>query len=135
MVTKSEIGLVLANARLRAGKTQVDLARAMGATQPAIARAEAGLRMPTIGFIDRWARATGAPISLQLGKTPSGLPPAAERRAMVRSALGAGRFNPWDRNPAPIEAKLLEEAGLSREYFERLRRRRGRDRQSSSTPS
>src|SRR5712691_12149988 len=124
-MTKSEIGLILANARLRAGKTQVDLARAMGATQPAIARAEAGYRMPTLGFIDRWARATGAPITLELGKSRPEMQSASARRAMVRSVLGSGRFNPWERNPAPIEAELLEQTGQSREHFDRLKRRRG----------
>jgi transcriptional regulator with XRE-family HTH domain len=100
----------------------------MGTTQPVIARAEAGYRMPTLGFIDRWARATGAPISLKLGQTQPGMQPATARRAMVRSVLGRGRFNPWDRNPAPVEAELLEQAGLTREHFERLKRRRGQRR-------
>jgi transcriptional regulator with XRE-family HTH domain len=124
-VTKSEIGLTLASARRRSGKTQAALAEAMGTTQPVIARAEAGYRMPTLGFIDRWARATGAPITIELGKSPRGMQPASARRALVRSVLGPGRFNPWDRNPAPVEAELLEQAGQSREHFERLRRRRG----------
>ncbi len=123
-MTKSEIGLILANARGRSGKTQAELARAMGTTQPVIARAEAGYRMPTLGFIDRWARATGAPISLTLGQAQRGIQPAAARRAMVRSVLGPGRFNPWDRNPSPVEAELLEQARQSREHFERLKRNR-----------
>src|SRR5216684_5219926 len=124
-MTKSEIGLVLANARRRSGKTQSELAQAMGTTQPAIARAEAGYRMPTLGFIDRWARATGAPISIELGQTRRRAQSAAARRAMVRSVLGPGRFNPWDRNPTPVEAQLLEESDLGRERFERLKRNRG----------
>jgi transcriptional regulator with XRE-family HTH domain len=118
------MGLTLANARRRSGKTQAALAEAMGTTQPVIARAEAGYRMPTLGFIDRWARATGAPITIELGKPPRGMQPASARRALVRSVLGPGRFNPWDRNPAPVEAELLEQTGQSREHFERLRRRR-----------
>lgn len=127
-MTKSEIGLMLAKARRRSGKTQAELAQAMGTTQPVIARAEAGYRMPTLGFIDRWARATGAPISLKLGQAQPGMQPATARRALVRSVLGRGRFNPWDRNPAPVEAELLEQAGLTREHFERLKRRRGQRR-------
>jgi transcriptional regulator with XRE-family HTH domain len=122
----------LADVRRRSGKTQAELAEAMGTTQPAIARAEAGYRMPTIGFIDRWARATGVPIALTLGETRPQMQRATDRRAMVRSALGPGRFNPWDRNPAAIEAELLEGAGLSRKYFERLRRRHGQRRQARS---
>jgi transcriptional regulator with XRE-family HTH domain len=127
-VTKSEIGLILAGARRRSRKTQAELAQAMGTTQPVIARAEAGYRMPTLGFIDRWARATGAPISLRLGGPSRGMQPAAVRRAMVQSVLGPGRFNPWDRNPSPVEAELLEQSGQSREHFERLKRRHGQRR-------
>jgi transcriptional regulator with XRE-family HTH domain len=124
-MTKAEIGLILAKARQRSGKTQVQLALAMGTTQPAIARAEAGSRMPTLGFIDRWARATGARISLKLGEPEPTMQPAGTRRAVVRSVLGAGRFNPWDRTPSLIEAELLDQAGQTKEYFERLKRRRG----------
>jgi transcriptional regulator with XRE-family HTH domain len=124
-VTKSEIGLILADARRRSAQTQAELARAMGTTQPVVARAEAGYRMPTIGFIDRWARATGAPISLNFGETRRGMQPAAARRAIVRSVLGPGRFNPWDRDPSPVEAELLERAGQGRQHFERLKRARG----------
>jgi transcriptional regulator with XRE-family HTH domain len=124
-MTKSEIGLILASARRRSGKTQAELAGAMGTTQPAIARAEAGYRMPTLGFIDRWARATGAPICLKLGQTRRGMQPATARRASVRAVLGPGRFNPWDRNPSQIEAELLNRNGQSREHFERLKRARG----------
>ena len=127
-VTKSEIGLILANARHRSGQTQAELARAMGTTQPVVARAEAGYRMPTLGFIDRWARATGAPISLKLGESQRGMQPAAERRAIVRAVLGPGRFNPWDRDPWPVEAELLEQAGQSRQHFERMKRASGRRR-------
>jgi len=124
LVTKPEIGLILANSRRRSGRTQAELAHLMGTTQPVIARAEAGYRMPTLDFIDRWARGTGVPIVLKLGQTRPGMPTAATRRALVRSVLGRGRFNPWDRNPAPVEVALLEQAGLSREYFERMKRRR-----------
>lgn len=124
-MTESEIGLILANARRRSGKTQAELAQAMGTTQPAIARAEGGYRMPTLGFIDRWARATGTPISLTLGQPQRRMQPAAARRAMVRSVLGPGRFNPWDRNPSQVEADLLEQSGQSREHFERVKRTRG----------
>lgn len=112
--------------------TQAQLAAGMGTTQPAVARAEAGYRMPTLGFIDRWARATGSPISLTLGQTRPELQSAADRRALVQSVLGPGRFNPWDRNPTPVEADLLERAGLSRAHFERLRRHRGQGRPARS---
>ena len=127
-MTKAEIGLILARARRRAGQTQLELAQTMATTQPVIARAEAGNRMPTLGFIDRWARATGAPISLRLGDTQPEMQPAAARRAVVRSVLGPGRFNPWDRNPSAVEAKLLEQNGQGREHFEQLKQGRGHPR-------
>jgi len=92
----------------------------MATTQPAIARAEAGYRMPTIGFIDRWARATGEPIQLELGAATPQRMSAASRRALVRSVLGPGAFNPWDRNPTPAEADLLKRAGFDRVHFDRL---------------
>jgi transcriptional regulator with XRE-family HTH domain len=125
-MTKSEIGLILADARRRAGQTQAELANAMGTTQSVIARAEAGYRMASVPFIDRWAVATKVPISLPFGGSRPRTQTAAAKGAVVRSVLGPGRFNPWDRNPAPVETDLLERAGLTREYFERARRRRGR---------
>jgi transcriptional regulator with XRE-family HTH domain len=123
-MTKAEIGLILAGARRRSGKTQAELAEAMETPQSAVARAEAGVRMPTLQFIERWARATGRPITLKIGEAPSKRS-AAERAALVRSVLGPGRFNPWDRNPAPAEAELLDRAGLTRKRFERLKQGRG----------
>lgn len=125
-MTKAEIGRLLEAARRGAGKTQAEMAKAMGTAQPAIARAEAGLRMPSLPFIERWALATGKPIALRLGAGQPQTPSLAARRTLVRSTLGPGRFNPWARNPTPAEADLLEKQGLSREYFELLRRARKR---------
>jgi transcriptional regulator with XRE-family HTH domain len=125
-MTKAEVGLILAESRRRSGKTQADLATAMGTRQPAIARAEAGLRMPTLSFMERWARATGSPVSLTLGEMPTQTQSVEAGRALVQSALGPGRFNPWDRDPTPVEAQFLEKQGLTREYFELLRGTRGR---------
>ena len=122
-MTKAEVGLILARARLQSGRTQAQLAEAMGTTQSAVARAETGSRMPSLGFIDRWAQATGSPISLIFGSTRRATSSRSTRREIVRSVLGPGRFNPWDRNPAPVEAELLEEAGLTRSYFDQLRQR------------
>jgi len=104
----------------------------MGTKQPAIARAEAGYRMPTIEFIDRWALATGEPINLELGQPKPRRMSAAARRALVRSVLGPVRFNPWDRNPTAVEAELLNRAGWDREHFDRLKRK-GATRTSSRT--
>ena len=96
----------------------------MGTKQPAIARAEAGYRMPSIDFIERWARATGQTINLELGQAKPRQMSAATRQALVRSVLGPGRFNPWDRDPNAVEAKLLRNAGMDREYFDRVKAKR-----------
>jgi transcriptional regulator with XRE-family HTH domain len=130
-VTRAEIALLLTKARVRSGLTQTHLAAAMGTTQPAVARAESGYRLPSIEFIERWAKATGRPITLTLGGSRSRVPSLSERRRMVRAVLGPGRFNPWERNPAPVEAALLEKAGLDRTYFEQLRSSGGRSQSGS----
>lgn len=121
MITRSEIALRLTQSRLRGGLTQAQLATAMGTTQPAIARAESGYRMPSLEFIDRWAKATGEPITLTLGREGQSELTRSERRRLVRSVLGPGRFNPWDRQPSRVEAALLRKAGKDRAYFEEMR--------------
>ena len=124
----------MARARLHAGQTQAQLAEAMATKQPAIARAEAGYRMPTIAFIDRWARATGEPIKLELGPVKPQRMSAARRQALVRSVLGPGHFDPWDRNPTTAEAELLKRTGLDREHFDRLKRQRAKRNRSRPAP-
>lgn len=128
-MTRSEIALRLTQSRLRSGLTQSQLAAAIGTPQPAIARAESGYRMPSVEFIDRWAKATGRPITLTLGDDKRGQLTRTERRRLVRSVLGPGRFNPWDREPSRVEAALLTKAGKDRAYFEELRAR-GRSRRA-----
>jgi transcriptional regulator with XRE-family HTH domain len=120
-MTKAEIGLILTTARTRAGLTQSELAKAMGTTQPVVARAEGGYRLPTLDFIDRWAKATGTPLTLTFGAARVALS-QREKGDLVDSVLGPGRFNPWDRMPSRVEAELLEKAGRGRGYFERLRK-------------
>jgi len=48
------------DARNRAGLTQQELARKMGATQPVIARLESGRVRPSMGTLERVAEATGS---------------------------------------------------------------------------
>lgn len=108
------VGLELARARRRAGLTQAALARRMGTTQSAVARAEAGRTFPSLRFIERVAAAAGWPIVLAFGK-----PGRADRSARVRRALGGFRFDPWERDPSPAEARALVAMGVSREPAER----------------
>ncbi|HKC20424.1 MAG TPA: helix-turn-helix transcriptional regulator [Candidatus Dormibacteraeota bacterium] len=121
----TEFGVLLAGARTRARLTQVELAGRMGTRQSVIARAEAGGRLPTLEFIDRWARATGVPITMTLGQDAEPIS-ASEKRALIDAVLGPGRFDPWQRNPSEVEAKLLRQAGHGPAYFQRLRGPRGR---------
>jgi transcriptional regulator with XRE-family HTH domain len=116
----SEVGLGLRRARIRAGMSQSKLAGRMGTSQSAIARAESGLTQPTLDFVERFAAATKQPLQMGslviLAVQPAD---ASESKATrVRRALGDYVFNPWDRNPTPIEQQLLEARGMSREHFE-----------------
>lgn len=112
------IGLELTRARLRAGLTQAEVAQRIGTTQSAISRAESGRRMPSIAFLDRFARAVGHPITLTFGADPRE-PSREEVRARAAEALGDHTFDPWRRDPTPAEARNLEADGLTRERFER----------------
>ncbi|MGI9119261.1 MAG: helix-turn-helix domain-containing protein [Acidimicrobiales bacterium] len=52
-------GLLIREARLRAGLTQAELARRAGTSQPAIARYERGDVSPRVATLDRIIRACG----------------------------------------------------------------------------
>jgi len=127
-MTRTEIGMLLARARIQAAMTQSRLAEAMGTTQPVVARAEGGYRMPTIDFIDRWAKATGTPLSITFGRPVQSGDTPAQKRALVDSVMGPGRFDPWDRDPTDVEAALLNRAGRDRAYFSRLKAQGGKER-------
>ncbi len=86
--------------RLKAGLTQAALAEAMGTTQPAVARAEAGAVIPSLTFVDRWVAATGYPLTLTLGERPKALT-SRQKSRLVREVLGDDAFDPWER----LEAK------------------------------
>jgi len=115
------LGLELARNRRRARLTQRELAERMGTTQSAIARLESGAARPSIDLLDRVARATGIPISLELGRPISDEVSVATRRRRVRSALGDYVFDPWLRNPSNLEKRALDARGMTREYFQRKR--------------
>ena len=62
----------LIRARTRAGLTQSQVAERMQSTQPAVARLEAGGRIPSTRTLQRYARATGHRLRISL------VPEAAE---------------------------------------------------------
>ena len=105
------IGQSLRDARTAAGLSQTELARRLGTTQSAVARAETDAIEPSITYVRRVATATGQPITLRI------VPPrpidATEARRRWSQADGRD-FDPWSRQPAPAEVRHLERAGLKR---------------------
>ena len=59
-------GYRLRRARTRAGLTQAEIARRLGITQQAVARAERWDSNPTVEFIESWAQALGLEFDLVL---------------------------------------------------------------------
>jgi len=105
------LGQALRDARTDAGLSQVELARRLGTTQSAVARAENDGIEPSIAYIRRVAAATGRPITVQI------LPPVPLSEDVARrrwSAADGRSFDPWSRNPAPAEVRHLKRAGLRR---------------------
>jgi transcriptional regulator with XRE-family HTH domain len=89
----------------------------MGTKQSAISRMEAGLRLPSLDVLERFAQATGRPFTLEFGEETRPMS-SDDRRARVRRVLGSYRFNPWERQPTEVEARTLVADGLTRERFE-----------------
>jgi len=112
-----EWGAMIAVRRREAGLTQAGLAERMSTAQSAISRVEAGRTLPSVAFLERFARATGRPLTVVFGEE---LAPRSRqaRRDRVRQVLGSYRFNPWERGPTEAEARTLIADGLTRERFE-----------------
>ncbi|MGI8607964.1 MAG: helix-turn-helix domain-containing protein [Candidatus Dormibacteria bacterium] len=111
-----EIGIVLGRARRQAGVSQGELANRLGTSQPAVSRAESGVVMPGLDFIDRWAVAIGIPITLTMGA--GAVPDDRDLKVRVEQALGGYTFDPWRRNPSAAERRSLQRDGLTREHFQ-----------------
>lgn len=120
-MNSAALGIELARARRTAGLTQAEVAKRMGTTQSAIARAEGGwTRVPSLEWLERYALAVGRAVTVTVG----GRADAAEMARRSDRVLGPGfEQNPWDRDPSPLEARSLKTRGLTRERFERRRRR------------
>jgi transcriptional regulator with XRE-family HTH domain len=111
------IAVELTAARRTAGLSQRAVAGRMGTTQSAVSRVESGRAVPSLDFLERYARALGAPLLFEFGAAPE-LPGRRVRSERVRRVLRDYTFNPWLRNPTPAEQRTLEADGLTREYFE-----------------
>lgn len=112
------LGRRLARRRRAAGLTQAQLADRMGTTQAAVSRSESGRTMPSLPWLDRFARATGGAFEIVVGRSDS-MPSPEELRRRVRRVLGDDEFNPWERGPSPAERESLIRDGLTRERFKR----------------
>ena len=95
-MSPSQLAVELRARRLKAGLTQAALAKALGTTQPAVARVETGGIVPSLPFVDRWATATGYPMMITLGEAQKALTPSQKAR-LVRDILGDDAFDPWAR--------------------------------------
>lgn len=115
----SGVGFELTGARRKAGLTQREVAERMGTTQSAVSRVESGTAEPSLDFVERYARAVGETITLRFGVGGDELLSRGVRATRVRRLLGDKVANPWDRDPSPAEQRVLEAAGLTREYFRR----------------
>ena len=77
-------GYQLRLARELSGKTQAELASRLGISQQAVARAERWQSNPTVRFIERWAEALGARLTLGLEPAGGGEEETSRRPARTR---------------------------------------------------
>lgn len=103
-------GLLLRQARVRAGMTQADAARIAGTSQPVISAYEHSRRDPTVSTLRRLLAATGSHLELRaVTPEPSDLPaaasPAESGRRLVNVLLLADAI---PRRPAgPLRAPRM----------------------------
>ena len=66
MIADHELARMVTCARLQAGYTQRELAKAMQTSQAVIARWETGKRIPSVTTLDRLAEVTGLRLEVRL---------------------------------------------------------------------
>jgi ribosome-binding protein aMBF1 (putative translation factor) len=76
-----EIAAQLIAARSRAGLTQADVAKRMGTTQSVVARLESGRQRPSLDSLERYAKATGSQLRVELIATGKGAAKVESRKA------------------------------------------------------
>ena len=67
-----EIGLLILQMRLNSGLTQIQLAKKIGTKQPSLARAERGSMLPSLGYLQKIAEATGHELRVDIKKVGHG---------------------------------------------------------------
>ena len=110
----STLGVLIPEARERAGLTQADVARRAGTSQPAIARYEAGQARPRLETAQRCVEACGFELRIELEQTGS------QRRAAAETK--------WRCLPVRVgveqtgsQRRAAAEAALARSVEDRLR--------------
>jgi hypothetical protein len=83
----------------------------MRTSQANIAKVEGGKITPGLEFVDRWASSTGIPLQLTFGGSPPVIS-AEQRRQRVIDAFGPNAFDPWERDPSPVEQRTLRRLGI-----------------------
>src|SRR5690242_5278436 len=78
------VAAIVRRARAHAGLSQTELAKRAGTSQPALARYEAGVALPTIPTLERLLRGCGQQLELRACE----LGGRAARASSVRSQLG-----------------------------------------------
>lgn len=76
-----EIAAALIAARSRAGLSQADVAKRMGTTQSVVARLESGRQRPSLSSLERYAKATGSRLRVELVAAGDGSVTSNSRRA------------------------------------------------------
>ncbi|HET6794716.1 MAG TPA: helix-turn-helix domain-containing protein [Acidimicrobiales bacterium] len=87
----AEAGQLLRDARLRAGLSQVELARRAGITQSVVSAYESGSRQPSLPTLERLVRATGHELDVKVNTASagavSGLTPLSQRLTLHSSQV------------------------------------------------
>jgi uncharacterized protein len=97
-VVDKRSGLLLREARTKAGLSQAELARRAGVTQSVVSAYESAARQPSLSMLDRLVSATGLELQIQVRrasrlKGPIGTRLWARRNKVKRLAAGHGLSN------------------------------------------
>lgn len=83
-VSASAPGILIRDARHRAGLTQAELGRRAGVTQSVVSAYESGARQPSLPMLERLVRATGCQIDMRVRKSEQRATDGPIRRRLSR---------------------------------------------------
>lgn len=85
-----DVAGLIRSARRAAGLSQSDLAERAGTSQPALARYETGVTMPTLPTLERLLRACGRRLELRVEETPAARSLRPRRSRLLEAARAHG---------------------------------------------